>query len=174
LCVMTDENVQPVDRIMWRVLHVRPRCEKKIAEFCRIQKLEHYLPLRRETKIYQRRKVTVEKPVFPGYVFAAFDRAGRLELLKTNTVVRILDPHDEARLIRELDQIRKALAVDATLGATDAVKEGRRVRITAGPFLGIEGIVAELKGAAKVVLNVEMIGRAVVVVTDRDCLEPAE
>jgi transcription antitermination factor NusG len=89
-------------------------------------------------------------------------------------VVRILDPHDEARLVRELDQIRKALAVDATLGATDAVKEGRRVRITAGPFLGIEGIVTELKGAAKVVLNVEMIGRAVVVVTDRDCLEPAE
>ncbi len=171
---MSDADVECSDRTMWRVLHVRPRCEKKMAEFCRVRSLDHYLPLRRETKIYQRRKVTVEKPVFPGYVFAAFDREGKLDLLKTNTVVRILDPPDESRLVRELDQIRKALAVDASLGATDAVTQGRRVRITSGPFLGVEGIVAEIKGTTKVVLNVEMIGRAVAVIADRDCLEPAD
>ena len=158
----------------WNVLHVRPRCEKKMNEFCRAQKLEAYLPLRRETKIYQRRKVTVEKPVFPGYIFVMFDRDGRLELLKTNNVVRVLEPGDEKLLIYQLEQIRKALAADATLGAVAALQKGRRVRITGGPFMGVEGLIHDLKGPAKVLLNVEMIGRAVAVEVERDFLELAE
>lgn len=155
----------------WNVLHVRPRCEKKMAEFCRLQKFDYYLQLRSETKIYQRRKVTVEKPVFPGYVFVSFDRDRRLELLKTNDIVRILECEDDSRLVAELDQVRKALAVDATLGAVAALKKGRRVRITGGAFLGVEGLIHELKGSAKVLLNVDMIGQAVAVEVDRDMLE---
>ena len=135
-----------IDGMSWNVLHVRPRCEKKMAEFCRIQRLAHYLPLRQETKIYQRRKVTVEKPVFPGYIFVSFDRDGRLELLKTNNIVRILETPDEHRLLRELDQIQKALAVDSTLGAVAALRKGRRVRITGGPFMGVEGLIQDAQG----------------------------
>lgn len=158
----------------WSVLHVRPRCEKKMGEFCRVQRYEYYLPLRQETKIYQRRKVTVEKPVFPGYIFVSFDRDGRLELLKTNNIVRILETADEQRLIHEIEQIRKALTVDATLGAVAALKKGRTVRITGGPFMGVEGQIHELKGSTKVLLNVDMIGRAVAVEVDRDFLELME
>ena len=55
---------------VWHVLHVKPRTEKKVAEFCELRRVLPYLPLREETKIYQRRKVTVQKPAFPGYVFA--------------------------------------------------------------------------------------------------------
>ena len=145
-----------------------------MAEFCRIQRYEHYLPLRQETKVYQRRKVTVEKPVFPGYLFVSFDPDGRLEILKTNNIVRILETEDEERLVHELEQIRKALAVDSTLGAVAALQRGRHVRITGGPFMGVEGQIQELKGMAKVLLNVEMIGRAVAVEVDRDFLEVTE
>jgi len=145
-----------------------------MGEFCRVQRYEYYLPLRQETKIYQRRKVTVEKPVFPGYIFVSFDRDGRLELLKTNNIVRILETADEQRLIHEIEQIRKALTVDATLGAVAALKKGRTVRITGGPFMGVEGQIHELKGSTKVLLNVDMIGRAVAVEVDRDFLELME
>lgn len=158
----------------WNVLYVRPRCEKKMAEFCRIQGYEHYLPLRSETKIYQRRKVTVAKPVFPGYLFVSFDPQGRLELLKTNNIVRILESPDEQNLIHELEQIQKALSVDATLGAVAALKKGRHVRITGGPFMGVEGLIQDVKGNTKVLLNVDMIGRAVAVEVDRDFLEVAD
>jgi transcription antitermination factor NusG len=159
---------------MWNVLHVRPRCEKRIAEYCGVHALPHYLPLREETKIYQRRKVTVHKPVFPGYVFASFDADGRLTLLKSNQIVRILVPADEAQLVLELEQIRTALSVDQTLGACEALRRGRRVRITGGPFLGIEGIVEEMRGHAKVVLNVDMIGQAVAVEVAPEYLEILE
>ncbi|MDI6774226.1 MAG: transcription termination/antitermination NusG family protein [Verrucomicrobiota bacterium] len=155
----------------WNALYLKPRTEKKMAERARRLGMEFYLPLRRETKIYQRRKVTVDKPIFPGYFFVSFDAQGRVSLLKSNIIVRILGPANEAQLLHELAQIRKALEVDPTLSACLALKKGKRVLIRAGPFLGVEGLVSELKGPVKVLLNVEMIGRAVVVEADRDFLE---
>jgi len=67
--------------------------------------------------------------------------------------------------------VRKALRVDPSLGTCQALTAGRRVRIHAGPFMGVEGIVANVKGKAKVCLNVEMIGRAVAVEVDREFIE---
>jgi transcriptional antiterminator RfaH len=158
-------------RVNWHVLYLRPRCEKKMAEYCGILGLKYYLPLRRETKLYQRRKVTVDKPVFPGYFFASFERQGRLDLLKTNIIVRILKPDKERQFLHELAQIRKALSIDSTLGACTALKRGIRVRIRGGPFMGIEGLVLGLKGTAQVRLNIDMIGQAVAVEVDRELLE---
>jgi transcription antitermination factor NusG len=158
----------------WQVLYLKPRTEKKMAEYGEKLGVRYYLPLRREVKIYQRRKVTVDKPVFPGYFFASCNREQRVDLLKTNIIVRTLEPTDERRFLRELAQVRRALKVDPTLGAVAALKRGRRVRITAGPFMGIEGLVHGLKSVNVVRLNVEMIGQAIAVEVDKDYLEVIE
>lgn len=163
---MEDQN--------WSVLHVRPRCEKKMATYCRNQKFTHYLPLRNETKIYQRRKVTVEKPVFPGYVFVSYMADQRLLVLRSNIIVRILEIDDQDVFLHELDQIRKALLVDATLGSCDAFTEGRRVRILDGSFQGVEGVVQSVRGETRVVLNIDMIGQGVAVEVEMDYLEPLD
>lgn len=155
----------------WYVLHVKPRTEKKMAEYSGKLELQHYLPLREETKIYQRRKVTVQKPVFPGYFFVSFDLEGRVELLKSNNIVRIINVPDQRALLHELAQVRKALNVDATLGAVNALAKGRFVRITAGPFMGVEGMVSGIKGTNVVRLNVDLIGQAIAVEVDKDYLE---
>ncbi len=158
----------------WCVLHVRPRCEKKIAQACRALGIEHYLPLRSETKVYQRRKVTVEKPVFPGYVFASFDRQQRLALLKTNQIVQFLETDDKERLVHELAQVRRALDVDPSLGADDPFEKGTAVRITGGPFQGVEGWVEAMRGQSKVCLSVDMIGQAIIVEVAREYLDPID
>ena len=155
----------------WHVLYLHPRCEKKMAEFCDVLDLHHYLPLRRETKIYQRRKVTVDKPVFPGYFFCAFDNDSRISVLQTNIVARVLEVPHQRSFLHELAQIRKALAIDPTLWACEAVRTGTRVRITGGPFRGGEGGVTARKASTKVLLNIDMIGQAVAVEIGRDLLE---
>ena len=121
--------------------------------------------------MYQRRRVTVEKPLFPGYFFAAFDADGRRNLLQTNHIVRILKPHSRRVFLHQLAQIRRALRADPTLTTEIAFSTGKRVRITGGPFMGIEGVVHTLKGRTKICLNVEMIGQAVAVEVDREFLE---
>ncbi len=158
----------------WLVLHLRPRTEKKMAFYCGTACIEHYLPLRRETKIYQRRRVTVHKPLFPGYCFVDCAPAQRPALLNAPYLARILTPENEAGLIHELAQIRKALEVDPELDTCSPVQRGRRVRITGGPFMGIEGVVAQLRGNTKVRLNVDMIGQAVALEVPREYLAVVE
>lgn len=167
----TEDRMKDYDTALWHVLHVRPRCEKKMAEYCVSMSMDHYLPLRAERKVYQRRKLEVQKPLFPGYVFACFSRHNRLLALKSQQIVRILEVNDQFKLLDELDQIRKALEVNPLLGACPAVKQGTRVRVVVGPFQGLEGIVSTLRGQTRVILNVDMIGQGVPVEADLDMLE---
>jgi transcriptional antiterminator RfaH len=163
------------DLELWYVLHLRSRCEKKVQEFAQAANLKHYLPLRVESKIYQRRKVTVSKPVFPGYVFAAFNHEGRNALLKTNSIVRIIPALNQDQLLFELDQVSKAISIDKTLGAADMFEKGRHARIIGGPFQGIEGVISDSNQYPKKIwLNVEMIGRSVPVAVEPEYLEIVE
>lgn len=153
----------------WNVLHLRPRSEKRVAELCRAQRLPHYLPLRRATRTYQRRRVTFETPLFPGYLFVDCDASARLLLLRSNHVVRVLTPPRERLLLRQLAHVRRALRADPCMASVRPLLRGTRVRIVAGPCQGIEGVVERLKGSPgrlRVVLNVELIGQAVAVEVD--------
>jgi len=168
-----QDPVSKGDRL-WHVLHVKPRCEKKLAEYCRNHGVINDLPLREETKVYQRRKVTVQKPVFTGYVFVRFAPDEKLVVLKSNVIVRILAVEDQAKLISELDQIRTALTIDPTLDACAAFQAGKRVSIRSGPFQGLEGVVQTVKGKTKVILNVDMIGQALAVEVGMELLDPVQ
>jgi transcription antitermination factor NusG len=165
------ENINLGELPRWHVVHAKPRCEKKFSEFCMAHSIAVDLPLREETKVYQRRKVTVQKPVFPGYVFVNYLPVEKGTVLKSNMVVRILPVENQDQLIRELAQVRQALSIDPTLDACAAFQSGKRVLIRKGPFQGLEGLVQTVKGRTKVVLNVEMIGRALSVEVGIEFLE---
>lgn len=150
----------------WKVLFVKPRTEKKMTEYCELYGIPFFLPLREKTRVVQRRKVTVRTPVFPGYVFARFGNAQRLQLLETNLLVRILEPENPRRMLRDLVMVRRALRANPALTAAKPLAKGRRVRIISGPFMGIEGRVARMTGTLKVILNVDLIGQAVSVTAE--------
>jgi len=157
----------------WQVLYLRPRLEKKAAELCRASGIPHYLPLRTQTRTYQRRKVTSELPVFPGYLFVALDAPGKLALQKSNHVLRFLEPARPYRLLRQLAQIRRALRIDPDLRPSpQTLAAGMRVRIVAGPFQGVEGVVARLASTMRVFLTVDLLGQGLVVRANRDQVEP--
>lgn len=154
----------------WKVLHLRPRSEKKVAAVCQSHDIEHYLPLREEVKSYQRRQVTVTKPLFNGYLFVNMTQLNRIHIQRTNHVIHVLSPPCEESLIRELEQIRLALEADPCLEAEQGLKAGTRVRIKQGPFMGVEGVLVMSKGKSQVRLNVEMIGHSVALDIDRHWL----
>lgn len=155
----------------WKVLFVKPRTEKKVTEYCALYSIPSYLPLRARTRVVQRRKVTFLLPVFPGYVFAKFPSEQRLLLLQTNLVVRVLEPTNSRRMLRDLIMVRRALKADPELKPTKPLSQGRLVRIIGGPFMGVEGRVARMAGTLKVVLNVDMIGQAVSVTAETNQVE---
>ncbi len=147
----------------WQIIHVRSRSEKRLAEYCEKQAIAYFLPLRKETKIYQRRKVTVHLPLFRGYFFASVTPDGKEILARSGYVVSFLRPPSQRDFLRQLVQIRRSLRVDPTLGAVEALRKGVRIRIKAGPFMGIEGMIEGLRARTAVRINVELIGQAVMV-----------
>ncbi len=164
------EGAEDVRR--WMVLHLKPRCEKKLADLCRLQGLPSYLPLSVVTRVYQRRRVTFEKPLFPGYLFVALRPSERSIVLKSNYVVRMIVPPRQRSMLRQLVQVRRALRVHPTLSQVRTLRCGEAVRIVAGPLKGLIGDIAILKGGAssrlRVVLNVDLIGQAVAVEVHAD------
>jgi transcription antitermination factor NusG len=155
----------------WNVLYLKPRTEKKMARICEIMGVEYYLPLRIERKTYQRRAVTTHIPVFPSYFFAQYDREHLSKLKEFNLLLREMESQKEAILVHELDQIKKALAVDSSLGADTALKKGLMVRITDGPFTGIEGRIEKVRQKTKVSLDVNLINQAIRVEVEGSQLE---
>jgi len=155
----------------WQVLHLQSRCEKKVAAYCARACLPCYLPLRLEKKKKQRRQVEVWKPLFPGYIFAQFGPEQRAFILRSGQVARILEVRDQPKFLNEIEQVRKALEAEPCLSACPAITVGIMVRITAGPFQGLEGMVAKDKGCERVILNVEMIGQGVAIEADKNILE---
>jgi transcription antitermination factor NusG len=147
----------------WKVLFVKPRTEKKVAEYCRLYRIPYYLPLCERHRIVQRRKVLVHLPLFAGYVFAEFPVTQRLQLLQTNCLVSILEPPSGFGLARQLVAVRRMLSANPEISAEPPLAKGVRVRIIDGPLMGVEGLVEEITGKTvhKVVINIEMIGQAV-------------
>ncbi len=113
-------------------------------------------------------------PLFPGYIFALIEPTLLDGLKRSDFVLRFIAPENEESLLKTLNQIKTAITVDPEMGAAEKIKKGTKVRIINGPLAGIEGEVSSLKGNIKVMLNVDIIGKAAAVETTRECIEVIE
>ena len=166
------EEVEEIDPSVskWYVLHVKPRTEKKVAERLSRARRWHYLPLWTKVRRVQRRKVRTEVPVFPGYVFARLNSDARLAMLRTNMIVRLIPVPRPRELIHQLRQIAHAGRAGHEPRKVPLFKVGDLVRVTQGPFYGVEGYIKRDEGGTFIVLNVEILGQAVAVsISPSDC-----
>ena len=155
----------------WKVLFVKPRTEKKVVEYCKLYGIDFYLPMREHTRDVKRRKNVVTMPLFPGYVFVRLPLSQKLQLQQTNLLVRILKPTNPRKMLRDLVMVRRALRANPALTTAKPLTKGRLVRITSGPFAGIEGRVARQTSKMKIVLNIDMIGQATALEIESDFVE---
>ncbi len=157
---------------LWHVLQTRPRQEKVLASDLAAMGIEHFLPLRTSTRHYGVRKQTSELPLFLGYVFlfGTLDQAYLAD--RTRRVAQIIRVVDQGQLKWELDNLRLALSGDATLDPYPYLAKGVRVEVRAGPFRGLQGIIEERGRVDRLILQIEMLGRAVGLDIDCALLEP--
>jgi transcription antitermination factor NusG len=156
----------------WCVVHARPRSEKQVAAFATRRGLLQYLPLRTKTHVYGGRKRTFQSPLFPGYVFCCAQAADRATLRQNRHVANVLETADQSGLLGQLRQVELALQAGQIVEVLPYLEAGRRVRVTAGPLKGLEGVVLRSKGRTRIVVNVELLQQGVVTEVDGDCLAP--
>ncbi len=156
----------------WLVAHTRPRCEKKLADYCKLHKVEHDLPCYDSVRKYRGKEVTFQKPLFPGYVFIKTSANRRRLLLQSDYIANLLEVNDQPRFERQLSEIHEALDSGLEIQLAPSIGVGTQVLIKSGPLQGIEAWVEERSGMHQVLLRLDFIGQAAAVKLDVADLEP--
>lgn len=158
------------------VLRVRSRAEKKVKYLCGEYMIPCYLPTYFKSKKYQRRTVTTELPLFPGYIFVSlYDDRKKKRLLNSGLIVSSLAVPNQRELVHQLRSIKKLLTDESNSLNVSNYKTGEVLLIIDGPFKGTRGIVERVDNKkSKIALNIEIIGQSVVVEVENEQLEPID
>ncbi len=142
----------------WYVLHTRSRQEKAVARTLTASGIDHYLPLTKRPRYRRGRRLFVEEPLLRSYLFLHGSLEATYVATATKRVANVITVADQECFAGELRQIRCALENGADLSPSRYLTVGRRVRVSAGPFRGIEGLIEVSAKADRLVLQIDASG----------------
>ncbi|MFA5293168.1 MAG: transcription termination/antitermination NusG family protein [Phycisphaerae bacterium] len=155
----------------WWVVHTKSRNEKALAWQMQRKNINYFLPMTEKVYRKSRRVIRSLLPLFSGYVFFCGDEPQRLEILKTNRAAGLLAVKDQQHFIAELLPIEKALTSGLNLAPYHYLKAGQLCKVIAGPLMGIEGLVVSEHNKTRLVLQVDVLGKATCLEIDSALLE---
>lgn len=127
--------------------------EKRVTQHLATRSVEHYLPTYTEKSKWTDRTVTLNRPLFPGYVFIRLAPGNRLNVLTTPGVIHLLGKETDGTIpSAEIERIQAAIAQGYGLKPHAKIAKGMRVRLKQGLFAGAEGEVTQVRGNCRVVL----------------------
>jgi transcriptional antiterminator RfaH len=159
---------------LWWVAHTKSRNEKALAQDLVAKNISYFLPMTWKVQRRSHRTLRSLLPLFSGYLFFCGQEAERLELLRTNRVANVIEVKNQEKLLDELVQFERALRAGAPLTPYKYIRAGQRCRVIAGPLLGLEGIVIQIKNIARLLLQIDILGQAASVEIDIDMIEPID
>ena len=156
----------------WYAIWTKSHSEQLVADQLSAKGLEVFLP---KLSVWSRRggvKHLIQVPMFTGYVFLneAVDKNTYLDVIKARGVVRLLGERwDRLSPVshHEIEALQAVIDAGLTITPHSYLREGQRVRITAGPLKGVEGLLVENKAEKGIlVLSVDLLQRSVAVQID--------
>jgi transcriptional antiterminator RfaH len=142
----------------WNVVQVVANHEKRVARQLAVRAVEYYLPLYVERSHWSDRTVTLQRPLFPGYVFVRYQPHTRIAVLSAPGILRLLGPDGQAVVDGiEIERIRQGLATGEILRPHSGLAVGTHVRVCRGVFQDAEGIVTELRRHCSVVIALSAV-----------------
>ena len=159
---------------VWYAACTRANHEKRVAEQLSVRSVEHFLPLYKSVRRWKDRRVHLQMPLFPGYVFIRIDLHDRLRVLQIPGVARFVSFNGTPAVLPEAEITRLMAGLKDGLQAAPHpyLTAGRRVRITHGPLEGLEGIVIRKKNDWRFVLSLDLIQRSIRLDIDSSLVEP--
>jgi len=157
----------------WFAVFTKPRHEKRVAQQFAYREVNFFLPLYHPTHQWKnRRKILLDLPLFPNYIFVHIDRGERLRVLSVPGVLGIVGNCRELSCVSEayIESLREGLRL-GKIEPHPYLSVGERVRIINGAMMGMEGILVRRKNAFRVVITLEMIRQSVAAEVDIADLE---
>jgi transcription antitermination factor NusG len=157
----------------WFALRIRHQHENKVAMALECKGIEAFLPTYKCTKRWNDRVKVLLAPLFPGYVFASNFGGRRLDVLNTPGVTAIVSVAGVPAEIPEgeIEAIRRTIKSQSNIEPHEYLRSGDAVRVTYGPLAGLEGILVRKRNSLRLVVCIELLGRAAAVEIDGMSLE---
>ena len=175
----SKDSTDSIDVKKWHVLWTRSHCEQQVHEQLAAKGFQLFLP---RIDTWARRNGTryrTSVPMFPGYAFVhhVMDKGSYIEIRKTTGLVKLLgEQWDRLAIVPdcEIQAIQKIHQSHTPALPHPYLREGQRVRITAGLLAGTEGILVRTKSnKGLLVLSIHLLQRSVAVEVDCTLVVPA-
>jgi transcriptional antiterminator NusG len=146
----------------WVVLHTKSRQEKALFEDLSAQSIRCFLPLVRAPKFHGKRRVFVEEPLFPGYVFLKGTMEQAYFADRTRRVANILPVTDQIGLDYDLRGFALALSKKGEFNPYPFLQKGIRVEVKSGPLRGLQGYIEDPSRCERIVLSVNLLHKSAI------------
>jgi transcription termination/antitermination protein NusG len=149
----------------WFAAYTKSHHEKRVAEHLELRNVALFCPLYRSARRWNNGcRVTLERPLFPGYVFVHIPAGQRARVLELSGVVSIVSTSCGPTPLADddIERLRSGLHL-VNAEPHPFLTVGEKVRIWRGPLAGLSGVVAHLKNKFRVVLTLDLIMRSVAV-----------
>lgn len=149
----------------WFAVYVWSNQEKLVERHLQARDIESYLPVQTVSKRWKNRTtVTLEIPLFTGYVFVKIARSQCSKVLEIPSVHSIVGNGREALALprAEIEALRAGLK-DRQVESHPFIKVGEMARIRTGAMAGLKGVIVRVNAQLRVVLSVDAIARSIAV-----------
>jgi transcription antitermination factor NusG len=152
----------------WYAAYTCANHERRVASELEARAVENFLPMYTSVRRWKDRRVHLDLPLFPGYVFVRLVLRDRLRVLQIPSVVRLVGFNGVPAALSEteMETLRSGLAQRLCAEPYPFLTVGRRVLIKAGPFAGLEGILKRRKSGLRVIVSLHLIQQSVAVEVD--------
>ncbi|PYU01242.1 MAG: antitermination protein NusG [Acidobacteria bacterium] len=174
LSMAAASEVRPSDHAVgWYAIYTRHQHEKTVAGILTSKGFETLLPLYSAAHRWKDRTKLLSLPLFPCYVFLKGGLERRLDILTTPGIRALVSTAGQPAAIphSEIEGVRRAVESGACVEPHPLLKCGEWVRVKYGPLQGIEGILVRKKNLYRLVLSVEILGKAASVEIDAFVIE---
>jgi transcription antitermination factor NusG len=157
----------------WYVAHTSANHERRVTQQLQQRSVENFLPLYDSVRRWKDRRMKLQLPLFPGYVFVRLPLRERLKVLQVPGVARLISFNGQPAALpdKEIEALRTGLAAQLRTEPHPYLTVGRRVRVKSGPLEGVEGILIRKKNACRVVVSLDLIMKSASVEVDASDLE---
>jgi transcription antitermination factor NusG len=157
----------------WYALYTSANHERRVAQQLALRCIEHFLPQFESVRRWKDRRVKLQMPLFPGYVFVHLAIENRLSVLQVPGVAKLVGFHGQPAVVLDDDicKVREFLCRGFRAEPHPFLTVGRRVSVKSGPLAGMEGMVLRRKNRSRFVISFPLLQRAVAVDLDAVDLE---
>ena len=169
--LFTDQDITSPEKRWW-VARTKSRQEKALAWSLKNMGISYFLPLVPRPQKCKKRVRTSIVPLFNGYLFFYGDHLARHQTLSCGKTAQVIEVDGQETLTSELSHLSHITEEETNMQLCDFLSKGKRVRIIAGPFAGVEGIVKKRQNKTRLILQVEAIQQAVAIEVSLDHVLP--